>query len=275
MRCIAAMISFFAILIVVMPTLVAEDKKEPVKTDIKEADKKDPDKKDAKKEGEKKDDEKKDAKKTDEKKTVEKPKKKEPKTEPEESVLSNPFLKGKVRRVDSNSTKGFTIAVPFEDPMKVFQVNVWKMNEMNRIAQINPREVVNRAQQMTRFQLQLVQKLSNDIYSNKDVDLRAGDTCKVRALSPPIEFDDKGKLKIYTQKELKALRGTSKLPGYPAEFDRVAEGQIVTVYLAKPKVSAKGEAALTKKKNADDEDASTRPEAVMILVEQEAPPRQN
>jgi len=275
MRFIAAIISFFAILIVLMPIVGADDKKEPVKTDIKEADKKDADKKDGKKEIEKKDDDKKDEKKTDEKKVVEKTKKKEPKTESEESVLSNPFLKGKVRRVDSNSTKGFTIAVPVEDPMKIFQINVWKMNEMNRIAQINPKEVANRVQQMTRFQLQLALKLNNDIYSNKDVDLRAGDMCKVRALSPPIEFDDKGKLKIYKQKELKALRGTSKLPGFPAEFDRLAEGQIVTVYLVKPKVTAKGDTASSKKKKIDDEDAPSRPEAVMIVVEQEAPPRQD
>jgi hypothetical protein len=58
----------------------------------------------------------------------------------------------------------------------------------------------------------------------------------VRLARPPEQFDDKGKVKRYTAKELKELKGPDpKLPGYQATFSDVREGQIVTVNLVKKK----------------------------------------
>jgi hypothetical protein len=76
---------------------------------------------------------------------------------------------------------------------------------------------------------------------------------KVRTLSPPVDYDDKGNVKKYTAKELKKLRGKGNLPGYPADFDSLREGQAVKVYLAKPK-AAKKKAGKKGKANKKDKD---------------------
>jgi len=275
MRGFGRIICFLAFLIVLLPNLGAQDKKDP--------DKKDPAKADAKvekKDAEKKDADKKDAKKDDEKKDEDKDKKKESKkAEPEEKVVYGQTITAKLKRMDANSARDFAIEIPVVDPMKVYQVNMWKMNEMGRLMRLpanTPQARYQQAQQMAQFQMQLARKMNTEIQTMKDMDLRAAENCKVRAMFPPIEFDDKGKMKTYTQKELTALRAGSKLRGYPADFDRLNVGQFVTVYLAKPSAPAKGELtkgeAPAKKKNLDDDDAvMARPEAVMIVIEQEAP----
>src|SRR5581483_5843603 len=100
------------------------------------------------------------------------------------------------------------------------------------------------------------------IYSFQDLEVRAADNIKVRSLAPPVEYDDRGNLKKYTQKDLIALKGNSKLPGYHAEFEILRPGQVVDIYLARPQPATK------KKKLVDDEDPNMlqRPEVVLIVV---------
>jgi hypothetical protein len=70
----------------------------------------------------------------------------------------------------------------------------------------------------------------------KDVELTATEDVKVRLLYPPPQFDDKGKIKKYTPKELKELKGPDpKLPGYTGEFSDLQQDQIVQVTLVKKK----------------------------------------
>ena len=285
MRWFAGIACLLALLIMLLPNLGAQDKKDPDKPALKAdpkkdvADKKDPEKKDV---------EKKDAKKDEDKKDDEKDKKKDSKKD-EEKLVFGQTITARLKRMDANSAHDFAIEVPQVDPMKVYQLNMWKNTEMARIMSgpppRTPQAVAQRNQQMMQFQMNLTRKQNNEIYSLKEVEMRAAENCKVRAMAPPIEFDDKGRLKTYTQKELKELRGTSKLPGYPADFDRLSAGQMITVYLAKPpakekgeKISKgdkgdkadKGEGIAFKKKNLDDDDAlMAKPEAVMILVVQE------
>src|SRR5205085_8676554 len=63
----------------------------------------------------------------------------------------------------------------------------------------------------------------------QSVDVEASDDTVVRAANPPVQFDDKGNVKKYTLKELKALKGDSKLPGYESDFDSLHHDQIVEV----------------------------------------------
>jgi hypothetical protein len=238
MRLLAGIMSLALLLLVLLPNLDADDKPEPVKVDIKEVEKKESAKKDGKK-------------------------------DLEEKLLQHPALTGRVKRMDANSARDFTIDVPQVDPLKVYQLNMWKMNEMNRILRIPFNQPVQRAQQLALYNFQLARKENTEIYTPKEMDLRAVDGCKVRAMAPPTEFDDKGRLKTFTQKELSALRGNSKLPGYAADFDRLNVGQTVTVYLAKTKDQPRREAGAPKKKNPDDDDA--KPEVVLIVIVQEGP----
>ena len=98
----------------------------------------------------------------------------------------------------------------------------------------------------------------------------------MRAQHPPTEYDDKGKVKVWTQKELRELKGNSKLPGYPSDFDRLVTGQIVTVYLPKPSKAAPKSTDKTDKSaksKAPAFDTSAKPEVVMIVIEFDAPKR--
>jgi len=61
------------------------------------------------------------------------------------------------------------------------------------------------------------------------------DDVKVRTKNPPVAYDDKGNKKRYTPKELKELKGDSKLPGYNAGFEDLKNNQIVQVTLVRKK----------------------------------------
>jgi hypothetical protein len=68
------------------------------------------------------------------------------------------------------------------------------------------------------------------------VEWQAIEDVKVRMLNPPPKFDDKGRIRRYTAKELKELKGEDKkTPGYPAEFSDLKQGQYVQVTLVKKK----------------------------------------
>jgi hypothetical protein len=248
MRWLAAAMTLLALFIVLLSNSIAQDNKDPAKDDKKEEVKKDQDKKDEKKSA-----------------------KKEAKREPEEKVVYGTTITAKLKRMDPDAARDFTIEVSKVDPNKVSQFENWKVNELSRISRIQ--NLKDRAQNMSQFQVQMAVKQTNEIYSWTDMDVRASENCKVRTKAPPIEYDDKGNLKKYTQKELNALKGTSKLPGYPSDLDHLTAGQIVTLYMAKTKPGSKIEAASPKKKSADDDSPPPpRPEVVMIVVEKEAPP---
>ncbi len=88
---------------------------------------------------------------------------------------------------------------------------------------------------------------------------------------PPVQYDDNGRLKKWTKKELETLKGSSKLPGYGSDFDMLKTGQFVEVYFAKPPAPAKDKgSAATKKKKGDDDPpepmAMNRPEVVLIVI---------
>ena len=69
----------------------------------------------------------------------------------------------------------------------------------------------------------------------QDVKVMTLDDVKIRTENPPVAFDDKGNKKRYTPKELKELRGDSKLPGYAAEFNDLKQNQWVKVSLVRKK----------------------------------------
>ena len=91
----------------------------------------------------------------------------------------------------------------------------------------------------------------------------------MRALTPPIEFDDQGFQKKWTKKELEAKKDKTGLPGYPADFDALKSGQYVDIYMAKV-------APPTKKKKAPDDEApaaADRKEFVMMVIVQDTQPK--
>jgi hypothetical protein len=179
------------------------------------------------------------------------------------------WMTGKLKRVNSNESRDLTVEIPLEDPRKIADVANWQANELSRISRIPLNDPQRRARETVQYQQQLAQK---NIMTPKDIDLRASEDCKIRSKNPPVEYDDKGKVKVWTSKELKELKGTSKLPGYSADFDRLAVGQIVTVYFPKT-AKAPPKTDKTAKNKTPEFDPATKPEVMMIVVEIEAPPK--
>jgi hypothetical protein len=103
---------------------------------------------------------------------------------------------------------------------------------------------------------------------SQEVEIQAADDVVVRAAQPPQQFDEKGKIKKYTKKELDELRGEDKkLPGYKAEFGDIQTEMIVQLNLVKKKDAPKPVIKKGKDKDADlDVLADHEPQASMIII---------
>lgn len=244
--------------------LPAQDK-EDAKKDEAKGEKKDDKKADAKKDEAKKDDAKKNDEKPETPKVKEKAsgKREAKKLDPvEEKILKDTYaLTARVAQLDAGSTGGITLEFPRPWPAKLQAAQIWYKQQL---------QIGNFFEARNQFQ----KKLSE----SRLVEVKTSDNLKVRTMTPPIEYDIKGNLKRWTSKELAALKGSSRLPGYPAQFDAVRAGQIVHVYIAKePPPKRTSPAAKAKKKAIDDDDDVIvdypRPEVLMIVVVVEAPMR--
>jgi len=237
MRLLALVFGFYALLALSLPFSDAQDA--PKGADKKDAKKDTPD--------------------------DEKPKKAEAKRETEQKVVYSAMLSGKLVWLDANSGRDFKVQIPETDPAKVARLRQWQLGEMNRISRANPKD---QAREMAQYQIQLARKQSTETTTLKDYDYRAADNCKFRTNTPPIRYDDRGLVKPYTQKELSALRAKSKLPGFPVEFDYLAQGQVVEVYLAKTNTK-KQPADKQPADKGDKKDEKPRQDVVMVVVTQE------
>jgi hypothetical protein len=125
-----------------------------------------------------------------------------------------------------------------------------------------------RAQKLQQFEIDVLRQQNRAVNQafkvvseHKDFDLESTPEVKVRYLELPAQYDDKGQLKKYTAAELKELKGKNPdLPGYEADFDKLAPGQTVRVSLAKPKAD--------KDKDAPDD---KKPVVSMVVIVADAP----
>jgi hypothetical protein len=179
--------------------------------------------------------------------------------DPEDKVEYGQVVTGKLKQLDANSQRDFTVTLMLPDPKKIYNVEVWMRQNIGayqaqqtiglarqQVDIARSGNVVSRQQALFQYQrslaqfnftlaqrqMQLAQKMEPEIYSPRDYELRAADNIKVRTGSPPTEYDDKGNLKRWSVKELKNLKKGSKLPGYPTAYDALRPNQLVAVYLA-------------------------------------------
>jgi hypothetical protein len=196
---------------------------------------------------------------------------KKDKAEPKDKLVSAGEFEGTLTQLDSTS-KWFTVEVT----QKIRYENQGaKQNIANLLVQraqaSQNRNLVDRARQLQSIDLEIAKNQQN-LIGTKDqkytFELQAADEMKVRQAHPPVQFDDKGKPKRYTTKELAELKGPNKkLPGYTADFDNLHTGQKVKVYLAKKKSTVKSAPKDADKDSAPDKRLSV----VMIVILQEAP----
>jgi hypothetical protein len=69
----------------------------------------------------------------------------------------------------------------------------------------------------------------------QDVEVPTLEDVKIRIPSPPVVYDDDGKIKKPTAEELRKLKGDPPLPGFPGEFNNLHSGQMVTITLMRKK----------------------------------------
>jgi hypothetical protein len=284
-------LSVLITILIAIPLLAAGgDNKDPAKKedakpaakDAKDAKADNPDKKIPEKKDEpipKKDD------KTDKK--DDKTGKKDDKTDKKEKFVWGGEFTGKLKQIEANSQKDMTIEISWQ----VQEPNLQGQQEFLRTQQDWAKRQFDisrntnfqqRQQQMYQLQIDMA-KYKPNLYTvktmNKDVPIRAADEIKVRALTPPLEYDDKGNVKKWTAKELKEKRGKEGLPGYESDYEQLRANQIVHVFLKKQAQEKKGGKGLGNPNLKLDDDANLgqvqRYEAVMILIMADAPPRKD
>jgi hypothetical protein len=206
-------------------------------------------------------------------------KKAEPKPEAKpDKVVYGGTLVGVLTHVGGNSQKDFAIEVSQRNLVvnPAAAANLAVLQQQQRAA-LFIRDPVQRQQQIVQLAIQM-QQTKAGLYSveitKTKVELHAVEDMKVRTASPPVELGDNGKPKRYTAKELKALRGNSKLPGYQADFDSLRANQVVRVYLAGPKPQLRKKKPRKKGEADAADDDLPKPDVVMVLVLREAPPKQ-
>ncbi len=204
MRRIISGIAVALVGLVVLPAFAVDkddkDKKDaaaPAAPDVKKADdakKDDATKADAKKDDPKKDDPKKDdPKKDDPKKDVKKDDAK--KDDPKKDDAKKDDKKDAPKTEEASSEK-----------LIVVQTLIGKLVE------------VNETKKSVRIQTNIPIKKGE----NLKVEVVGTDGLQIRQANPPIAYDDKGRPRKRTHKELKELKGDSKLPGYPGRIHRSA-----------------------------------------------------
>jgi hypothetical protein len=197
------------------------------------------------------------------------------KPQTKEKMLSSGSFVGKLVSAES-STKNFTVQVDYYEPDqdKILANSQYDAKRTLEISLIrnNPAE---KQRQYINHQIEMA-KRANDQYKKltKNVELVGTESLKVRTMILPIEYDDKGKPKKYTKKELAAMKGPNKrLSGYTAEFDSLHADQKVRVSLAK----VKKDKSKNKNKNKDKDKANERDlfeerlPATMIVILAEPP----
>src|SRR5262249_3763713 len=115
------------------------------------------------------------------------------------------------------------------------------------------------------------------VTNTKDFDLEVEDKVVYRKLSLPVEYDDTGNIKKYTEKEKAELRGDDKTkPGYAAKLEEFKAGQEVKLYLTPPKKKEKDKDADKDADKEKDKDAKVveevlRPTVNMVVMTKDAP----
>lgn len=195
------------------------------------------------------------------------------KKEAAEKVLTGGEISGKLVHWDANQ-KYFTVQV-------TLRFGVPNMGAINNLASLT----VQRADALRRgdrnavidLTRRMAQEQANLVSIKEEthpLEFQASDDMKVRLAAPPPQFDDKGKLRKPTAKELAELKGPNpKLPGYTGDFNDIRTDSLVTVYLPKKKPTPAPRAPVNKDKDKDlDKPApGTRLEAVMLLIHGELP----
>jgi hypothetical protein len=183
---------------------------------------------------------------------------------------------GKLTQVEG-SQKYLTVQVTTKLAAPNASAQQQMLNLQRQIAEAQlDRNPANRARRLADLQVQMARQQANMVQykdHHYNVELQAADNMKVRTLSLPVEYDDKGKPRKYTAKELSDLKGSDpKLLGYTAEFDNLRVGQEVEVTVLRPKTTTTAKPK-PKDKDRDLVAEEDRLQATLIVILRDPPPK--
>jgi len=146
-----------------------------------------------------------------------------------EKMLKAATIRGKVMAViEAKKTLRVQVTIPYLK-LNTGALQSYQSAQMSMLQAQNLQQLSQAQQKM----MQAEATLYTVATTTKDVEWQAADDVKVRMANPPPQFDDKGRIKRYTAKELREMRGSDKL--FPAEFSDLKQDQIVEVTLVRKK----------------------------------------
>jgi hypothetical protein len=195
-------------------------------------------------------------------------------------LVHGPVFMGKLKEMDSNSQKNFTVEIQIPVPSPEGQKALlqaqagWAQRQAQLLRTADPRQRYQQAMQLQADIAKETPRLQAGLVKLQplDVQLRAADNIRVRTAFPPFDYDEKGRPKVYTRKELKEMKGPENLPGFTAEYEALRAGQMVQVFLVKNQPDPggkKGKARPKAKINLDDDPELARErrlEVIMIVI---------
>jgi hypothetical protein len=196
----------------------------------------------------------------------------DPKKAEDEKLVSAGRLTGVLK--NSGSSGGITVDVELILPDPRAQLEQLR-HQRDLVLALSIRNPIQRQLYVATVLQQMRASQNAVIRKNVDFDLEPADGMIVRTMVLPDQFDDKGKPKKYTAKDLKELRGPDpNLPGFKADRDSLKNGEVVTVYLMRKKQTAPAKAAPKDKdrKEKDNDkaaDEDNKPKIRMIVIRAE------
>jgi hypothetical protein len=189
---------------------------------------------------------------------------------------------GTLTQIDQNTpTVSFKVSYQTVDPKNSNSLNTQQIRLQQLLAQQqqaltikNPAQRQNRlAQLQAQINRAQQQSLANmkTIPHYKGYELLPTNKVEVRWQKPKTQYDDKGNVIEYTADQLRKLRGNDpNKVGYEGNFEDLAAGQTVKLYLLKSKKPAPAKDSApddkTKKDDKSDDPFAGRPRISMVLI---------
>jgi hypothetical protein len=169
-------------------------------------------------------------------------------------------ITGKLLHADSGQRQ-FVMQVKFAAP-RINPVVAQKLEDLK--LQLTTALQKRDAPTILRTRAEIANNQSNLYMREGPIEFVADDNMKIRTLHLPLEYDEKGKPRRLTQKEINERKGSDpRLRGYEADFDNLKAGQTVEVQYEKPVGQP------TKSRPGTDSDAAKQKEqhkALMVVI---------
>jgi len=144
------------------------------------------------------------------------------------------------------------------------QMMLTQARAVANMERVQMQALMNQARTVAVAQQQAMQNPAYKLAAGtKQFDLHGTDNIVVRRLNLPFEYDDKGYPKKYSKDEIQALRGKDpSLPGYTARYEDLQAGQMVKMYITRPKDGKKGDGLPV----VQDEDSNGPPVRMVVIL---------